>query len=71
MPITKNRLKEQGLRLRDLARQTLEAYRNLNEAAAEAAFSRNGSVNGTSLERATEILEEVVAGIKQTGNGHG
>ena len=66
----KNRLKEQGLHLRELARQTLEAYRNLNEAAAEAAFSRSGSVNGARVERANEILEEVVAGIKQAGNGH-
>ena len=68
--MTKNRLKEQGLRLRELARQTLEAYRSLNEAAAEAAFSRNGSVNGASVDRASELLEEVIAGIKQTGNGH-
>ncbi len=68
--MTKNRLKEQGLRLRELARQTLEAYRNLNEAAAEAAFSRNGSVNDASVERASELLEEVVSGLRQAGNGH-
>ena len=68
--MTKNRLKEQGLRLRELARQTLEAYRNLNEAAAEAAFSRNGSVNRASVERASKLLEEVVSGLRQAGNGH-
>ena len=55
---------EERDRYRELASQTLEAYRNLNTVAAEASFGRNGSVDGAGLARASELLESVLAEIE-------
>ncbi|NIW35855.1 MAG: hypothetical protein GWN32_04760 [Gemmatimonadetes bacterium] len=67
----KNRMRQEGQRLRELARRTLEAYRNLNAAAADAAFVRSGKLNGESISRAGKLLEDVIAEIKGHGNGDG
>jgi hypothetical protein len=64
--LSKNGTKEQKVWLRDLAVQTLEAYRNLNSVAADAAFVRNSKPHTTELNRASEILEAVIAEIKGT-----
>jgi hypothetical protein len=64
--LSKNGTKEQKVWLRDLAVQTLEAYRNLNSVAADAAFVRNAKAHTTELNRASEILEAVIAEIKGT-----
>ncbi|MGD2154856.1 MAG: hypothetical protein PVG79_16445 [Gemmatimonadales bacterium] len=57
--------KAEQKRLRELARQTLEAYRELNAAAAESAFVR-GNPNGESMVRAGELLESVLAELRGT-----
>ena len=51
-------------RFRELAERTLEAYRKLNSAAAEASFPRGRQVKGEELTRASELLESVVAALK-------
>ncbi|UCF20371.1 MAG: hypothetical protein JSU87_02905 [Gemmatimonadota bacterium] len=51
-------------RIRELAQRTLEAYRKLNSAAAEAAFSRSRKNEAEDLTRAGELLEAVVADLK-------
>lgn len=60
----KKELRTDKERLRDLARQTLEAYRSLNTVAAEASFGRNGGAKNEGLTRAGELLESVVSEIK-------
>ena len=62
--MSKKQAKEERDRLRELACQTLEAYRNINTVAAEASFGRNGGVDGDGLARAGELLEAVIAEIK-------
>lgn len=62
----KKELRTDKERLRDLARQTLEAYRSLNTVAAEASFGRNGGAKSEGLSRAGELLESVVSEIKGT-----
>ena len=62
----KRQAREVSDRYRELASQTLEAYRNLNTVAAEASFGRNGSVDGDGLARASELLESVLSEIKGT-----
>jgi len=57
--------KAEQKRLRELARQTLEAYRELNAAAAESAFVRSDP-NGESMIRAGELLESVLAELRGT-----
>lgn len=64
--MSKKQVKEERDRLRELACQTLEAYRNLNTVAAEASFGRNGSVDGEGLARAGELLEAVISEIRST-----
>lgn len=61
-----NNSKAEQKRLRELARQTLEAYRELNAAAAESAFVRSGGPNGESMVRACELLEAVLAELRGT-----
>lgn len=56
-------------RLRELATQTLEAYRSLNTVAAEASFAGNSDTNGEGLNRAGKLLETVIAELKTTTNG--
>lgn len=56
--------KAEQKRLRELARQTLEAYRELNAAAAESAFVRSDGPNGESMARAGELLESVLAELR-------
>jgi hypothetical protein len=56
-------------RLRDLATQTLEAYRSLNTVAAEASFAGNSTSNGEGLDRAGKLLETVIAELKTKTNG--
>ncbi|NIN72304.1 MAG: hypothetical protein GTO46_10395 [Gemmatimonadetes bacterium] len=58
--------KAEQKRLRELARQTLEAYRELNAAAAETAFVRSNGPNGESMARAGELLESVIAELRGT-----
>ena len=60
------KMKAERRRLRELARQTLEAYRELNAAAAESAFSRGDGPNGENMTRAGELLESVVAELRGT-----
>lgn len=62
--MAKKQTREEQDRYRELASQTLEAYRNLNAVAAEASFGRNGGVEGDGLARAGELLESVLAEIK-------
>jgi len=64
--VSKKQVKEERDRLRELACQTLEAYRNLNTVAAEASFGRNGSVDSEGLARASELLEAVISEIRNT-----
>lgn len=64
--MAKKHVREERDRLRELASQTLEAYRNLNTIAAEASFGRNGGIDGDGLARASELLESVLAEIKGT-----
>ena len=64
--MSKKQVKEERDRLRELACQTLEAYRNLNTVAAEASFGRNGNVDGEGLARAGELLEAVISEIRST-----
>lgn len=52
--------------LRELASRTLEAYRTLNSAAAEASYVGSAKPPGNSLARASELLEGVVTEIKGT-----
>ncbi len=58
--------KAEGRQLRELARQTLQAFRELNAAAAEAAFVRGESPNGESMVRAGDLLEAVIAELRGT-----
>jgi len=70
MTVTVNKLdKERQERLRALARQTLEAYRVLNEAAADASLPVRARKNGNGLDRAGELLEKVLADLKQVPAG--
>lgn len=55
---------EEKVRLRELARRTLEAYRKLNSAAADASFTRNRELDREPLNSAGELLEGVIAEIK-------
>ncbi len=57
---------DEKVRLRELASQTLEAYRNLNSAAAEASITHGDRPPGNGLARAGELLEAVVSEIKGT-----
>jgi hypothetical protein len=54
------------LQVRDLAGRTLEAYRELNTVAAEAAYRDNGKASSESLARASELLEGVLSVIRRT-----
>jgi hypothetical protein len=63
--------KAEQKRLRELARQTLEAYRELNAAAAESAFVRSGGPSGESMVRAGELLESVLAELRGTAKVSG
>jgi hypothetical protein len=47
--VANKKLKNEKERLRELACQTLEAYRSLNSVAAEASYGRNGDVDGDGL----------------------
>ena len=68
--MSKKGLEGNRSQLRDLAARTLEAYRTLNTAAAEASHVGGSSKpNGNSLGRATELLEAVVTEIKGTNEG--
>jgi hypothetical protein len=58
-------------RLRELARRTLEAYRKLNSAAAQASFARNPAPNGDPLADVSEVLEGVLADIRGTSSRNG
>jgi len=64
--VGKKQVREERDRFRELASQTLEAYRNLNTVAAEASFGRDGGVDGDGLARASQLLESVLAEIKGT-----
>jgi len=64
--MAENKAKAEWKRLRELARQTLAAYRELNAAAAEAAFVRSKSPNGESMVRAGDLLEAVIAELRGT-----
>lgn len=61
--------KTQKKRLRELARQTLAAFRELNAAAAEASFIRAKGPNGESMVRAGDLLEAVLAEIRGNTKG--
>lgn len=63
--MAKTRTKDDQTRLRDLAGRTLEAYRELNSAAAEAAYRDDGKLGGENLARAGEILESVLSSLKR------
>jgi len=63
--LSKNR-NDDKVRLRELARQTLEAYRSLNSVAAEASLLGHKTPNGEGLARAGELLESVITEIKGT-----
>lgn len=63
------RNKERQERLRSLARQTLEAYRVLNECAADCALPARVRKNGDGITRASALLEQVVAELKQVPAG--
>lgn len=70
--MSKKQMTEEKIRLRELASRTLEAYRSLNSAAAEASTARGESRRGDGLARAGELLESVVTQIKGTPrNGDG
>jgi hypothetical protein len=69
LDVKNERMRKEGLRLRELARRTLEAYRKLNEAAADAAFVGNRELNGESVSRAGQLLEGVIAEINGHANG--
>ncbi len=62
--MSESQLKDEKARLRELARKTLEAYRKLNSAAADASFARERQLNREPLKSASELLEGVVAEIK-------
>jgi hypothetical protein len=64
--LQKNPRKDEQARLRELARRTLEAYRQLNSAAAAFSFENNKRPSNDNLTRAGELLEAVVAEIKGT-----
>ena len=63
--------KERQERLRALAGQTLQAYRALNEAAADASLPARARKNGDGLSRASELLERVLADLKEVPVGAG
>ena len=65
-PMANEKEKAERKRLRDLARKTLEAYRELNAAAAEASLIGKKGPNGDSMVRAGDILEGVLAEIRGT-----
>lgn len=56
--------KEEQERLRELARRTLEAFRELNRAAAAASLL-NGDQEGAELARASKLLDEILADLKR------
>jgi hypothetical protein len=64
--LSTKQLKDEKVRLRELACRTLEAYRNLNTVAAEASLLGSDKPNGEGLTRAGELLEVVIAEIKGT-----
>jgi hypothetical protein len=64
--MSNNGPREERARLRELAAQTLEAYRNLNSVAASAAYAGNSQPNREGLARAGELLEAVIAELKGT-----
>lgn len=64
--MSKNGLNGNRSQLRELASRTLEAYRTLNMAAAEASYVGSAKPTGGSLARASELLESVVTEIKGT-----
>jgi hypothetical protein len=64
----KGRTKNEQTELRDLAGRTLEAYRELNSAAADAAYGDASKVGGENLARAGEILESVLSSLKRGGS---
>lgn len=61
--VSKNGSREERAHLRELAIKTLEAYRNLNAVAANAAYA-GGAGNGDGLARASELLESVLSELK-------
>jgi len=63
--LSKNRTDDK-VRLREMARQVLEAYRSLNSVAAEASLLGHKTPNGEGLARAGELLESVITEIKGT-----
>jgi hypothetical protein len=58
--------KAEQKRLRELARRTLEAFRELNAAAADMAFVRSTGPKGENMTRAGDLLEAVIAEIRGT-----
>ena len=61
--------REKQQRLRALAGQTLEAYRALNEAAADASLPERARRNGDDLSKAGDLLEAVLAELKEMPAG--
>ncbi len=64
--MSKKQMIEEKVRLRELASQTLEAYRRLNSAAAEASTAQGESRRGDGLAKASELLQSVVTQINGT-----
>lgn len=54
------------MRFRELAGRTLEAYRQLNELAAETYYRATKRSGDDELTRATELLQEVLSELKST-----
>jgi hypothetical protein len=65
--VSDKRSVEEKQRLRELAARTLEAYRNLNSAAARAVYTGNGPAGGEGLKRAGDLLESVLAEMRPSG----
>lgn len=65
--MSRSRTKDERVHLRELAGRTLDAYRELNSAAAEAAYQESDKAHKESLARASELLEAVLASLKQGG----
>lgn len=63
------KLKTEKRRLRELACQTLAAFRELNAAAAEASLIGSKGPNGESMVRAGDLLEAVLAEIRGNTKG--
>ncbi len=64
--MSKKQMVEEKIRLRELASQTLEAYRRLNMAAAEASTAQGETRRGDGLDKASELLQSVVTQINGT-----